>query len=106
MRIRFSVVTLLSVLAFALTSNAQTYNGPTTGTPQFGSFTSGPDVIDLGNLNVHFEIPLYHKDGRGIPFDYKLVYDSSVWKGVASAGSGNWAPANPSSFGWTFEASG
>jgi len=31
-----------------------------TGTPPFGSFGGGPfDVVNLGNLNVHFSIPVF-----------------------------------------------
>jgi len=38
-----------------------------TGTPPFSSLGGGPfDVVNLGNLNVHFSIPVLHKAGRGI----------------------------------------
>jgi len=38
---------------------------PATGTPKFGSFGGGPfDVINLGNLNTHFTVPVIHKAGR------------------------------------------
>ena len=51
-----------------------------TGTPPFGSFGGGPfDTVNLGNLNVHFAIPVLHKAGRGVPFTYDLSYDSSIW---------------------------
>ncbi|MGA7630598.1 MAG: hypothetical protein WCB11_07510, partial [Terriglobales bacterium] len=40
-----------------------------TGTPPFGSFGGGPfDTVNLGNLNVHFAIPVLNKAGRGLPF--------------------------------------
>ena len=39
-----------------------------TGTPPFGSFGGGPfDTVNLGNLNVHFGIPVVNKAGRGMP---------------------------------------
>src|SRR5437016_4144659 len=50
-----------------------------TGTPPYQSFGGGPDVINLGNLNVHYSIPVFSRAGRGTPFSYALAYDSSVW---------------------------
>src|SRR5947209_14105432 len=69
-----------------------------TGTPPLGSFSSGTDVINLGNLNVHFAVPVISKPGRGTPFDYILSFDSSVWTPVSSNGTRSWqATAN---WGW------
>ncbi len=34
-----------------------------------------------------------NKQGRGLPFQYQLVYDSLVWTPVGSAGSQVWTPA-------------
>lgn len=59
-------------------SNVLFAQGPSTGTPAFGSYTSAPDVTNLGNLNVHYSVPVFSKPGRGIPFYYNLSYDSSV----------------------------
>src|SRR6266446_2119348 len=73
--------------------------GPATGTPPFGSFNGGPDVINLANLNAHWTIPVIHKPGRGTNFGYDLVYDSSVWMPVASGGTTSWLPVN-STWGW------
>jgi len=70
-----------------------------TGTPPFGSFGDGPfDTVNLGNLNVHFSIPVLHKAGRGVPFAYDLSYDSSVWTPVTSSGTTQWSP--DSNWGW------
>src|SRR6266481_7869126 len=70
-----------------------------TGTPTFGSFEGGPfDTVNLGNLNVHFAVPILHKAGRGIPFTYDFSYDSSVWTPVGSSGSQSWQPA--ANWGW------
>lgn len=80
----------------ALPASAQ---GPTTGTPPFGSFSGGPDVVDLANLNVHLGIPVLHKPGRGTPFAYDLNYDSSVWMPVNSGGTKSWQPAS-GAWGW------
>src|SRR5207302_7557161 len=59
-----------------------------TGTPPFQSFGGGPDVINLGNLNVHYSMPIFGRAGRGIPFSYALAYDSSVWKNAGTT----WLP--------------
>src|ERR1700691_6032722 len=65
-----------------------------TGTPPFGSLGGGPfDTVNLGNLNVHFAIPVLHKAGRGIPFTYDLGYDSSIWTPGSSNGVVQWQPA-------------
>jgi RHS repeat-associated protein len=72
---------------------------PATGMPPFGSFGGGPfDTVNLGNLNVHFSVPVLHKAGRGLPFDYDLSYDSSVWYPVGVNGSQTWQPV--SNWGW------
>lgn len=69
-----------------------------TGLPPFGSFGGGPDTVNLGNLNVHFAIPVLHKAGRGMPFNYDFGYDSSVWYPVAASGTLSWQPVL--NWGW------
>lgn len=70
-----------------------------TGTPPFSSLGGGPfDVVNLGNLNVHFAVPVIHKGGRGMDFTYDLAYDSSIWTPVLSSGTTSWQPA--SNWGW------
>ena len=72
-----------------------------TGIYSFGSFDSkGFDTVNLGNLNVHFAVPLVSKPGRGINFNYSLAYDGLVWSPVASAGTSYWQPATD----WGFTA--
>lgn len=72
-----------------------------TGTPPFASFGGGPfDTVNLGNLNVHFAIPLIHKAGRGLPFNYDLSYDNSVWYPVGLSPNQNWQPV----FNWGWRA--
>ena len=62
-----------------------------TGTPPFGSSSGGPfDTVDLANLNVHFTIPVFSRAGRGIPFNYNLQYDTSVWYPVTVSGTTTW----------------
>src|SRR5260370_13336654 len=62
----------------------------TIGTPPFGSFGGGPDVINLANLNSHIGIPVINKPGRGTNFTYTLSYDGTVWYPVGSSGSQSW----------------
>jgi RHS repeat-associated protein len=71
----------------------------TTGSPPFGSFGGGPDVVNLANLNAHWTIPVLHKPGRGMNFTYDLSYDTSVWYPVFSGGTTTWQPA--SNLGWS-----
>src|SRR2546421_8794997 len=85
---KFALVAVLT-LSVSMTVLAA---GPTTGTPPFRSLGGGPDVINLGNLNVHYSMPVFGRSGRGIPFNYALAYDSSVWKVAGSA----WLPASTS----------
>lgn len=87
---RLCLLGLLAVVA-ATPALAQV----STGTPAMGSFTFGPDQINLGNLNAHLPIPVLSKPGRGIPFTYVLSYDSSVWT-VTSTHS--WQPVD--NWGW------
>jgi hypothetical protein len=61
------------LLSFSSLAMAQSLG---TGLYGFGSFDSrGFDTINLGNLNAHITIPIFHKTGRGIPFAYDLTYD-------------------------------
>jgi RHS repeat-associated protein len=62
-----------------------------TGTPPFGSFGGGPDIINLANLNAHLDVPIINKPGRGgFNFTYDMSYDSSVWYPVGASGSQSW----------------
>ena len=71
-----------------------------TGTPSFNSFGGGPfDSVNLGNLNVHFAVPVIHKAGRGMPFIYDLAYDSSIWTPVTSGSVTQWS--HLVAWGWT-----
>jgi hypothetical protein len=72
-----------------------------TGTPPFASLNGGPfDTVNLGNLNVHFSIPIVHKAGRGMPFAYDLGYDNSVWAPAPVGGQQTWQPV----FNWGWAA--
>lgn len=92
-------------LGFALTFGAAICSGQVvTGAPPFGSFGGGPDVINLGNLNVHLSIPIVSKAGRGLPFTYNLAYDSSVYYPSSVSGTNTWTPVF--NWGWSSSAAG
>ncbi len=63
------------------------------GTPSFTTAVSHHPIetVNLGNLNVHIQIPLVHKAGRGLPFLADWNYDSSVWQRSISTPYG-WLP--------------
>ena len=87
------VVSLVVVLAVSFLGQVPT------GTPPRGSYGGAPfDVVNLGNLNVHFLIPILHKTGRGIPFAYDLAYNNSIWYPVTSNGVTSWKAVNL--WGW------
>ena len=65
---------LIGIVVSILPASAQLGGG----FPPFGSFSGGPfDTIDNANLNIHFEIPIVSKAGRGLPFKFAMNYDSS-----------------------------
>src|SRR5258706_10527373 len=69
--------TLLSA-ALACSTFAQDQNNPSTiGIPAFSTVTNGPEQINFGNLNYHWEFPIVSKPGRGLPFHFALAYDSN-----------------------------
>src|SRR3974390_2106827 len=84
----------LSVLILSALSAAQV----PTGTPPFSTIADGLDSINIQNLNAHYQIPVVHKSGRGVPFNYDLTYDSSIWYPVTSGSTKSWKPVN--GWGW------
>ncbi len=96
MRPYWSSLAFTCVLLF---SSAHTFCQVATGSYDYGTFENrGLDTINVGNLNVHFAIPVINKTGRGLAFDYNLSYDSSVWYPSPVNGSKVWIPVQ--SFGW------
>jgi len=96
-RFRFQLWSFVVVLV--LFCSAPCFAQVQTGTPPFGSFGGGPDIVNLGNLNVHINVPVFSRAGRGMPFIYSLGYDTSVWYPVGVSGSQVWTPV--SNWGWT-----
>ncbi len=95
---RTFLLSLLPYLLASLVPLPASAQGPATGTPPFGSFGGGPEVINLANLNSHIPIPVLHKPGRGLNFTYDMSYDTSVWYRVTSGGTTSWQPVG--NWGW------
>ena len=93
------LLSLLLLLASLLSPSASAQVA--VGTPPFGSFSGGPDVINLGNNNSHWTIPVLHKPGRGPDFRFDLGYDTSVWYPVGSSGNQTWQQIG--NWGWVYE---
>src|SRR6185437_11484425 len=70
-----------------------------TGTPPFGTFSGGPDIIDLANLNSQLVVPVLNKQGRGMPLVFNITHDSSIWVSVPSGSSKVWQPVK-FQWGW------
>jgi RHS repeat-associated protein len=88
---------LLTAL-FLFAVSAVHYGQAIPGTPPFSDITGAADKVNLGNLNVHMDFPIFHKAGRGLPFSFDMGNDSSLWVPVVSGSSTFWEPLN--TFGW------
>ncbi|HYX52838.1 MAG TPA: hypothetical protein VE783_05260, partial [Candidatus Limnocylindrales bacterium] len=88
----------LLIALFLLAVPVMNFGQAASGTPPFSDITGSPDKVDLGNLNVHMDFPVFNKNGRGLPFSFGLGNDSSLWVPVASGSSTFWEPLN--TFGW------
>jgi RHS repeat-associated protein len=80
-----TLIFLARVCSFA--QNPGTGNYPYSHPDSFGF-----DSINPGNLNIHFEIPIVSKPGRGRPFQYSLEFDGLVWSPSSADGSNAWTP--------------
>lgn len=105
MRIVLGSISFAAVLFIALFANAQqSYGNP--GTPANGiSVPVSFGFINANNGNLHLEIPLVTKPTRGaVPFNAKLVYDSSS---IYVVSNGAWVPATGTNIygGWTLRTS-
>src|SRR6267378_2460472 len=88
------LVSVLALLALALCAHAQ---NPATGFPPYGSFDRGQfDTVNLQDLNFNFAIPIATSPGRGMDFNFAIVYNSLNWAIVNNA----WTPVLNSNWGW------
>jgi YD repeat-containing protein len=87
------ILVMFAISARTLAAQTVFVTATPTGTPPFSSSTAaGPDTIDLANLNVHLNVPVLNKHGRGMDFNYNLSYDSTIWVPTTSMGSLVWKP--------------
>ena len=86
-----AILRKIAPLFFVLFSASVLMGQVATGTYPYGTFDSkGFDTINVGNLNTHFAIPVLNKAGRGIPLQYNLAYDSSIWYPATVSGAKSW----------------
>jgi len=98
---RKSSLSCLALILLSLMMVSSSYAQVATGFPPFSSATGGPDVINLANLNVHWEFPIVDKQGRGLSFHYALKFDNSIWTVVQDQfGEKKWQPVT-NTMGWT-----
>jgi hypothetical protein len=74
MRVVSAVAVSLLLLASALTVHSQDQ----TGIPPFSTVGGGPDEINLGDLSIHYSIPVFSRTGR-LPFSYSLSWDNEYF---------------------------
>ncbi len=93
---------------FLLMTYSVSQSAPAVGMPPFSSIQDhGFDQVNLGNLNVSFALPVMHVDGRGLPLDFSVRYNSLIWQITGTAPSQSWVPAGvpdatgAATFGWT-----
>jgi hypothetical protein len=57
------------------------------GLPAFaGLEEQNIDTVNVGTLNVHLDVPLFSRPGRGSSLTFHLVYDSAIWYVMAFLG--------------------
>jgi RHS repeat-associated protein len=95
------IFVLLAIVASFAAASLHGQTQVQTGPYPFGpSVSYGFDTINPANLNVHFEIPIISKPGRGgTSFTYNLAYDSSIWSIVTVSGQNYWTPTP--TWGWS-----
>jgi len=81
-RIVFALILISSASIMTSNAHAQTASAPSTvvGIEPNGSYTTNLDHIDLGDLGIHIDIPLFvHNTQRGgaTGISVHLIYDSS-----------------------------
>jgi RHS repeat-associated protein len=87
------IVAIAAIVGLSALGFAQT----TVGIQPFGSYTSNVDQVNLSDLGIHIQIPLFqhHARGAGMGVNVNLVYDSGR---AGWSAAGNQAPL---SVGWS-----
>jgi hypothetical protein len=77
-----------------------------TGIPPFGTFNHDAiDTINVGNLNIHFQFPVFAKKGRGLDFRADFMHDNSMYQQIEVGNTINyyWS-VTPWATGWSLAA--
>ncbi|MGO4209892.1 hypothetical protein AB4043_03570 [Terriglobus sp. YAF25] len=81
--------TVVRIALFLCLSISVVAQNTGTGIYPFGAYDgNGLDTVNIGNLNVHFELPVVSRPGRGLAFNYALRYDGLIWSPLGNA----WQP--------------
>src|SRR5438094_7393064 len=77
---RYRFFALAPLVCFPLLSLqlALAQEGPAQGTPQFSSLSgdASTGIVQIGTLDVHFQIPVFQKPAGELPFTSSLQYDN------------------------------
>src|SRR5262249_33491923 len=72
---------VLSGIALLMTFPAFAQSDPGSGLPAFATFHSDAiDTINLDNLNIHVQIPLFKKKGRGLDIGLQILHDDTLYR--------------------------
>ena len=90
----FTKLILATFLVLLVGSLAAGQTDLGTGLPAFGSFNRDSiDTVNVGNLNVHFEFPVFAKKGRGLDFSAAVIGDNKPFRIMGSLpGALYWYP--------------
>ncbi len=83
-------VRFLCLFAVFTLTTCPTYGQVQAGTPAFGSFGGGPDVINLGNLNAALRISGLNKPGRGLSAQTEFTFNTWIWVPVTLGSTTSW----------------
>ena len=88
------IMLLTVVLTLLLNATGQ-------GIQPFSTIDAGPDVVDVASLSFSYQIPVFSRSGRALPFSYNLPINNAGWTPVYNPGLGK-SVWQPSTFDSTF----
>jgi hypothetical protein len=99
-RPRILILLCLNLLAVSFAAGQ---TDPGTGFPQFNTFNRDViDTINVGNLNIHFQFPVFAKKGKGLDFKVNIIHDNTLYQPQESSIQGvyGWNLNLLATFGW------
>jgi RHS repeat-associated protein len=101
----FTAKITVALICGAILSTSFLYGQNATGAPPLSTQSGGTfDSVNLANLNVHFNIPIFSRAGRGQSLKYMETYDGLIWTPVTSGGVTSWQPI--ADWGWNVQSTG